>query len=335
MDKGRKRKKCKSCSSYLHVWGKTRKGKLRYKCPTCKVTQLHYLSKPVKQSLKTLFKQYVLNGITYEMLSTFSGYSIRYLEKIFHQLLESNPPSLSIPPSPVSSYPCLLVDGLWFGRWFVLMVYRQSKKLTIIHVSTAGREVTTKIEKDLKNILSLGYVFSAVVSDGGTGVVSAIHKALRFIPHQICLAHMHRDVTSAIGKRSKDFRIQELRAIADHVWLIESRSALSWWKDKLYTWIKFNHDFLEEWRTDDTGRGWYVHKGVRKAVRILKDLPYISFKFLDHPLIPKTTNELEAQFGHLGKRWLAHRGLKRTRWKQFLKWFVYFYNQKKLSQKKN
>lgn len=27
--------------------------------------------------------------------------------------------------------------------------------------------------------------------------------------------------------------------------------------------------------------------------------------------MPKTTNELEAQFGHLGKRWLAHRGLKR------------------------
>ena len=50
--------------------------------------------------------------------------------------------------------------------------------------------------------------------------------------------------------------------------------------------------------------------------------------------MPKTTNELEAQFGHLGKRWLSHRGLKRERWKDFLKWFVYFYNQEKLSQKK-
>jgi len=40
----------------------------------------------------------------------------------------------------------------------------------------------------------------------------------------------------------------------------------------------------------------------------------------------KTTNELEAQFGHLEKRWLAHRGLKKLRWEQFLHWFVYFYN---------
>ena len=215
------------------------------------------------------------------------------------------------------------------------MVYRQSKKLTIIHISVAGREVSTKIARDLKHLIDLGYEFSGVVSDGGTGVISAIKKILRFTPHQICLAHMHRDVTSAIGKRSKDFRIQELRAIADHVWLVESRCALKWWVDKLYGWIKTNHDFLEEWRTDDTGRGWYVHKGVRKAVRILKDLPFTSFKFLDYPLIPKTTNELEAQFGHLGKRWLAHRGLKKERWEKFMKWFVYFYNEKKLSQKKN
>ena len=45
-------------------------------------------------------------------------------------------------------------------------------------------------------------------------------------------------------------------------------------------------------------------------------------------------DELEAQLGHLGKRWLSHRGMKRERWKDFLKWFVYFYNQDKLSQKK-
>jgi hypothetical protein len=62
--------------------------------------------------------------------------------------------------------------------------------------------------------------------------------------------------------------------------------------------------------------------------------PFTSFKFLDTPLIPKTTNELEAQFGHPGKRWLSHRGMKRERWKDFLKWFVHFYNQEKLSQKK-
>ena len=74
---------------------------------------------------------------------------------------------------------------------------------------------------------------------------------------------------------------------------------------------------------------------MRRAVNILKHLPDTSFKFLDHPLMPKTTNEIEASFGYLGKRWLAHRGLKTETWEQFMRWFVYFYNEDKLSSNKS
>ena len=51
--------------------------------------------------------------------------------------------------------------------------------------------------------------------------------------------------------------------------------------------------------------------------------------------MPKTTNEIEATFGHLGQRWLAHRGLKTERWESFMKWFVYFYNLQKMTQSKS
>lgn len=146
---------------------------------------------------------------------------------------------------------------------------------------------------------------------------------------------MHRAVRRAIGRYPRDPRIQELKMIADHVWLIESKEALAWWRQQVTTWIQENRNYLKERRYDQEWNYWYVHKGARKAVAILQSLPSTSFKFLDHPLMPKTTNELEAQFGHLGKRWLAHRGLKRERWNDFLKWFVYFYNQEKLSQKKS
>lgn len=81
--------------------------------------------------------------------------------------------------------------------------------------------------------------------------------------------------------------------------------------------------------------GGIIHKGVRKAARILSKAPKTSFVFLNHPLMPKTTNEIEAQFGHLEKRWLAHRGMKRERWNNFLSWFVYFYNQEKLASSKS
>lgn len=269
------------------------------------------------------------------MLSEYSGYSIQHLHNNFQKYLSKYPPDLILPKQNANDFPCLLIDGLWFGRWFVLMVYRQSKKLAILHISASGREVATKIERDLKYILSLGYQFKGVVSDEGTGIISAVKKVFKFIPHQICLAHLHRTIISALSRNPKNLQVKELKNLADHIFLIESKEALKWWTDKLNDWIKINYDMLRLMKWDNTGKMWYAHEKVRKAIRILKELPFTSFKFLDFPLIPKTTNEIEAQFGHLGKRWLAHRGLKREKWKKFLQWFVYFYNEKKLSQKKS
>lgn len=322
---------CKTCSSCLTAWGKTKSGKKRYRCLVCKKTRKYHLSKNRKVSVFDLFKQYVLWGFTYEILSSISGYSIRYLEGRFHKYLEQEAPAL--PPLNQSGIKeaFLLIDGLWLKRGFVLMAYRQSKNLTILHISVVGREAATKIAKDLKCLISFGYRFTGVVSDGGTGIVKAVNEVFPHIIHQICLAHLHRDIIAAIGRYPKDERVKELKRIADHIWLIESKEALKWWVGELNTWIDKYNRYLKERRYDIDYNWWYIHKGVRRAVSTLKELPNTSFKFLDHPLMPKTTNEIEAQFGHLGKRWLAHRGLKTERWENFMRWFVYFYNQDKLS----
>ena len=174
-------------------------------------------------------------------------------------------------------------------------------------------------------------MFTGIVSDGGRGVVSAIKEVFPHILHQICMAHMHREATNALGVHPKDFRIRKLKKLADHMWLIESRKALTWWMKQVHQWITSNHEYLREYRQDTTGKWWYIHKGPRKTIRILKKVPQTSFAFLTEPLMPKTTNEIEATFNHLEKRWLAHRGLKTERWESFMKWFVYFYNLQKLT----
>ncbi|MGH9858205.1 MAG: transposase, partial [Acidobacteriota bacterium] len=212
-------------------------------------------------------------------------------------------------------------------------VYRQHDNLTILHISSMGREVSSKIEKDLQWIKS-HYTFTGIVSDGGKGIVTAVHTIYPHVPHQYCLVHLHRDATNGLGKHPKDPRVAKLKKLADHLFLIESRQALLWWKEQVADWVKDHWRFLQEYRRDDTGHWWYIHKGARKTVRILIRAPQTSFVFLDHPTMPKTTNQIEAQFGHLGKRWIAHQGLKRERWKQFLTWFVYFYNLEKLPSRK-
>lgn len=326
---GSKRPLCPSCSKPFSSWGKTSSGKKRYGCRWCKKTRI-YKKQIKKQDIFVLFRQYVLWGSTYEMLASLSGYSVRCLQKHFYGYFQESPSDT--PPFNQSkiSETFLLIDGLWLKRGFVLMAYRQSRNLTILHISVVGREAATKIVKDLRHLILLGYLFTGIVSDGGTGIVGAVNLVYPHIPHQICLAHMHRGIIAAIGRYPRDEKIKELKHLADHIWLIESKEALRWWIKELYNWIEKYNVYLKEKRYDLDYNWWYIHKGVRHAVATLKELPHTSFKFLDHPLMPKTTNELEAQFGHLGKRWLSHRGLKTERWEQFMKWFVYFYNQEKL-----
>lgn len=327
-----KRPSCSTCSKPLSPWGKTSSGKKRYGCHQCNKTRI-YQKHIQKADIFQLFKQYVLWGNTYEMLSSLSGYSIRLLKNKFHEYLKQDPPVLPLLDQSNIEEAFLLIDGLWFTRLFVLMVYRQSGNLFLFRIAVYHREVNTQIKKDLLWIRCTGYRFTGIVSDGGTGIVKAVNTVFPHAPHQICLSHMHRDAINALGRYPKDERVKELKFLADWVWLIESKEALRWWSKQVDHWIKTYNTFLKERRYDIDYNWWYVHKGVRRAASILQTLPYTSFKFLDHPTMPKTTNELEAQFGHVGKRWLAHRGLKKERWEKFLQWFVYFYNLEKLSRK--
>ena len=56
------------------------------------------------------------------------------------------------------------------------------------------------------------------------------------------------------------------------------------------------------------------------------------------PILLKIAEIAEQQIktidSKLGKRWLSHRGLKTEQWERFMLWFVYFYNQEKLSHSK-
>lgn len=196
------------------------------------------------------------------------------------------------------------------------------------------KEFGSLITKDLEELKKI-YRFTGIVSDGGRGILNAVFRVFGNIPHQICLAHLHRQIVNSIGRFPKDERVRKLKEIADHIWFIESKEALLWWENKLQEWTHENRNFLYETRRLEDGGWWYVHKGVRKAVRILVSLPNTSFKFLDHPLMPKTTNELEGTISNISGKHLIHKGLKRDRVQSFISWFIYFYNRKIISQRKS
>lgn len=299
--------------------------KKRYRCIVCK-TSTHYPTQSKDVGMYELFKQYVLYGLTYEVLSYQNKISIKTLHTAFTKYLQREPPT---PKPHLFSHQShvLLIDGLWFNRLFVLMMYRESGNLKILRISTGTKELKRNIVRDLQMIHAQGYIFSGITTDGGKPILGSIQKVYPLHPHQVCLAHMHRSVISNLGRHPKELHVLFLKQIADLVWHIHTKQQKEAWSFLVDSWRERHKEYLDEKRTDDTGKSWYIHRHVRKACRLLDTIYFSSLVFLDHPHLPKTTNEIEAQFGHLGKRWLAHRGLSKTRWEIFMKWFVFFYNE--------
>src|SRR6266700_469879 len=140
-----KRLRCISCNTFLSSWGKSAAGHKRYYCRVCKQSRTFFRKKLPRPDLYELFKQYVLWGFTYEIIASLSGYSIQHLHEKFYEYLKSAPPPLPIIDQSSFDETFLLLDGLWLKRGFVLMAYRQSRTLTILHISVVGREAATKI----------------------------------------------------------------------------------------------------------------------------------------------------------------------------------------------
>lgn len=316
---------CKTCRSKCVRNGRDSLGKQRYRCLKCGNSKSRY-SSSTNTDLFDLFRHYVLNGLTYHQLSALSGYSISTLQKSFKRYLDRAHKDTRDKPQTNESI-VLLLDGLWFGRSFVVMAYRSSKSLKIIRISTGVKELKSIIKKDLLHISAEGYSVCGIVSDGGKPILGAIQHVYPRVPHQVCLAHMHRQLIASIGRYPKEYCLQLLKRLSDMVWWIYTHNEKYAWYTLVTHWQERYHEYTDAKRMDTEGNWWYIHKGARRALRTMESIYENSFVFIEYPNLPRTTNQIEAQFGHLGRRFLAHRGLRNSRWKSFLKWFVYFYNE--------
>lgn len=119
-------------------------------------------------------------GRTFESLADQSGFSTKTLQRYVHYQLEKETPKLDLLISLPRPY-YLVLDGLWFEKEFVLMVYRISGLPFIIHHSYMKKEWGSQITKDLEYLKELGCDPDGLVSDGGTGITKAIKKSFLFV----------------------------------------------------------------------------------------------------------------------------------------------------------
>ncbi len=69
-------------------------------------------------------------------------------------------------------------------------------------------------------------------------------------------------------------------------------------------------------------------KSREAYIHLKRAIPNL-FTYIDQPEVPKTTNALEAFFGHIKDQIRSHRGLAESRIDNFIKWYLFFNDEKK------
>lgn len=158
------------------------------------------------------------------------------------------------------------------------------------------------------NLESRGFVLTAVVLDGRTG----IPRVFRDIPVQICQFHMLQIVRRKLTLRPESEAGQDLLSL---VFTIANTNDVTF-ETALQKWHEHYEDFInEKTYTLGTKRWRYTHRRVRSAYLSLKrNTPFLfTYQKYPHLNIPNTTNSLDGYWSRLKNLLAAHRGKSKER----------------------
>ncbi len=270
------------------------------------------------------FKKWVLERQTYKTLSRDSGCSKDTLQKTFYAILEQSPKIKIIKREKVN----LRMDATYFSK-FCLVAYQDNFDGYIQLIRFTDDERYEEIREDLNNLILLGVQLESITTDGHKSVLKAIKKAVPDVLVQRCLVHIQRMCLIWLTRYPKHSSGVELRKLVLQLLKIKTENDKLFWKNEIELWYKRHQEYLsEKTYNEETGRYWYKHKLVRRSYFTIKRALPNMFHYLQNTNIPNTTNGIEGYFSHLKNHLDLHRGLTLKNRINFIKWYIYFSNEK-------
>ena len=326
MSKIRRRQRCPKCSSLNIIrWG-SREGHQRYKCRDCGTSFVKH-KEGVRQSNRLVwFRKWVLGKQTIEYIARECGYSARQVHRWFDEYLDSSP-SWTM---NTSRQIYLLIDGTYYSDGHCLILYRaENLKRTIFYRFTT-HEDDDEIASDLISIRDLGYDVIGITTDGGDNIIRAVQYVFPNVPRQRCVVHVQRDCLASITQRPRFTEAKLFRNLIQDLSIVKTNNDKLWWLSMYARWVEDNEEYVfQKAIVSYSHQEYYVHNDLRKAyIHLKRALPNL-FTYIEHPGVPKTTNALEAFFGHVKDQIRLHRGLAESRIDNFIKWFLFFNDEKK------
>lgn len=322
----RRRQRCPKCGTLdIIKWG-IRNGIQRFKCRNC-ATLFSARRKDISKSNRfPWFRKWVCGRMTIEELSTDSGYSCRQLHRWFDEYLDAYPTWNIKTDLPVY----LLIDGTYYSHNHCLVVYRAENIKRTLFYRFCKSEDDDEIASDLINIRTMGYDVRGITTDGGDNIIRAVEYVYPDIPRQRCVVHVQRECLNNITFHPRSPEARSLRNLVMRLNDVRSNNDKLWWLSMYHRWVEDNAEYAcEKGTIPNTDQTYFIRNDLRKAyVHLRRALPNL-FTYIDCPGIPKTTNALESFFGHIKDQLRLHRGLSDARMDNFIKWYLFFNDEKK------
>lgn len=326
-----KKKRCPHCGFLDSVKNGKKRCHQRYKCKTCGSYFTHTRKDISALNRFIWFERWVLGKQTIMQLSGQSGYSERSLRNWFDEYLKNYPKWEINRAEKVN----LMIDGTYFANKVCLVVYRDNRvKATLLYRLT-DNEWEDEIREDLQNLFEIGIDIESVTCDGGASIIKSVRKVCKSIVIQRCMVHIQRECLIWLTKRPKSEAGTELRKLVCKIHKLKDEQRKQFWVKLFWCWAERHKYYLNQKTIkEDNNRSWYTHKMVRRCfVHIRRALPSM-FHYLDNENIPSNTNSLESFFGHLKQNISLHRGLSKTHYQNYVKWYLYFRNKDNKQTKK-
>lgn len=300
------------CGANLVKNGKHPSGTQRWRCRNCGTSSVRKRPDLTQREQLRAFVSWLTGKHSQpEIDGTQTGRSFRRRTAWCWGMRPALPPCETI-------FHAVMVDGIWIGSWCLLIALSDTGR--VLAWQWSGGETIAAWSALLEQIPAPG----VLVSDGGSGLPSALRQVWPHTKHQRCLFHLQLNVTRHLTRNPRTQAGRALRQLVMQLSEVWDEDAAILWQIRLDEWWRAFGYLTRERTLLRNGNFGFTHDRLRKAWLLVRNVVRqdLIFTYVVYGN-PRTTSPLEggvnAQLRDLLKR---HRGMSEEHRKRAAEWFL-------------
>jgi hypothetical protein len=220
-------------------------------------------------------------------------------------------------PTSQAVHHAVLVDGIWIGTWCLLIALSDTGH--VLAWQWAARETIAAWEALLNQLPAP----AVIVSDGGSGLPTALTHAWPETKHQRCLFHLQMNVSRHLTRNPRTAAGRALRKLVMTLSEVDDEDKAIAWQLQLEQWWQAFGHLTRERTLLKNGQFGYTHDRLRRAwqlVRLIvrKNLLFTHISYGN----PRTTSALEGLNAQIRDLLRRHRGMSEEHRRRAVEWFL-------------